>query len=166
MNKKKLVVISVIIYIVLSVILFNTYYGGQGNETVTWNMNNLYSYFKNSFNIIPFKTIIGYIFDFINQTKNNDILVTNILGNIIVFMPFALFLPLLFKNMNKFKNFFLIMFVIVLSREIIQLVTLRGSFDIDDIILNISGALLIYLILKLKTLNLKNNTQNYEAKFC
>ena len=65
-------------------------------------------------------------------------------------MPFAFFLKYLFKRENKFINFLLTIVLIVISFELIQLLTLSGSFDIDDIILNTLGAILFYLFINFK----------------
>ena len=110
------------------------------------------NYISNSLNIIPFKTIIEYIkaFDSLLDTRA---VMTNLLGNIIACMPFAFFLPLLFKKQNNIKRFTITMIVIVLLIELLQFVTLSGSCDIDDIILNVSGALIMYAVLKIKSVN-------------
>ena len=69
-------------------------------------------------------------------------------------MPFAFFLPRLFRKENKIKTFLITMFIIVSIIEITQFITLSGTFDIDDYILNISGAYLMFNILKMKKINL------------
>ena len=46
------------------------------------------------------------------------------------------------------------MFIIVSIIEITQFITLSGTFDIDDYILNISGAYFMFNILKMKKINL------------
>lgn len=60
-------------------------------------------------NFIPFKTLSGF---FINHNIGKRELITNILGNIIAFMPFALFLPLVFKKMKRFRNFLITVLII------------------------------------------------------
>ena len=45
------------------------------------------------------------------------------------------------------------MILIVLIIELLQLITLSGSFDIDDLILYVFGAVILYLILKIKKVN-------------
>lgn len=61
-------------------------------------------------------------------------------------MPFAFFLPLLFKKQNNFKTFLLTMICIVIGIELLQFITMSGSCDIDDVILNVSGSLIMYEI--------------------
>ena len=147
-------VIWFVIYIILllTLTLFDQFLGRNGFTLVKWSRELFSNYIENSFNIIPFKTIIEYIKDF-NSLLGTDTIVMNLLGNIIAFMPFAFFLPLLFKKQNNLKTFTLTMVIIVLAIEILQFITLSGSCDIDDLILNVSGALLMFVILKTKSVN-------------
>lgn len=105
-------------------------------------------YLKHSANFQPFKTIMNYINNIGNI--NNHIIITNILGNIVAFMPFGVFLPLAlrFKGILKIMihSFFLSFFI-----ETVQLTFRVGSFDIDDIILNTFGGLLGYIFYLLAT---------------
>lgn len=102
-------------------------------------------------NLTPFKTIVEYIKEFNSLYSTKQVLL-NLFGNFIAFMPFAFFLPLLFKKLDKFKNFFLTTSVLIIFIEIIQLITSTGRFDIDDYILNIIGAVIMYGIFKIKSI--------------
>ncbi len=114
-------------------------------------------YFSNKVNLLPLNTIINYIKNY-NELLDSGVLITNIYGNFIVCMPFAFFLPMLFQKQNKFRNFLITMILIILSVEVVQLLTLSGSFDIDDFILNVSGALIMYGIMKIQSVqNLLKN---------
>ena len=77
----------------------------------------------------------------------------NLFGNVCAFMPMAFFLPLLFKKQNKFRYFVITMVLMILGIEFLQLVTGSGRFDVDDLILNLSGAVLAYLILKVRSVD-------------
>ena len=136
----------------ITLTLFDQFWGRNGLTFVHWTKERFDNYIHNSFNVMPFKTIIGYIgkFDSLLDTKA---VMVNLLGNIVACMPFAFFLPLLFKKQNNIKKFAITMFIIVLVIELLQFVTLSGSFDIDDIILNVSGALIMFAILKIKSVN-------------
>ena len=71
-------------------------------------------------------------------------LFTNILGNVIGFIPYGFILPVICR---KWRNGFLIVlsgFCLSLCVESIQLVTKVGCFDVDDMILNTLGAALGY----------------------
>ena len=143
-----------VLYIILLVTLtlFDSMWGRNGLSFINWFSDEFIYFLKHSINLIPFKTIIEFAKEFNSMYSSRTILL-NLFGNFIALMPMAFFLPLLFKKQNKFKNFFITNILIVLGIEIIQLLTASGRFDIDDIILNVSGATLMYFILKIKDVN-------------
>lgn len=98
--------------------------------------------------IVPFYTIKQNLYLILKQF--NPYLVShaiiNLLGNIIGFIPFGILLPLLLKQARAFKKFFFYAISSIVLIELIQLLTLRGSFDIDDLILNMLGSLIGYMI--------------------
>lgn len=92
-----------------------------------------------SINLISFATIISYFALDNDQVSNwNEVSLVNLLGNILVFVPFGIFLPLLWKTFRKFSSLFWISIGIPLFIEIIQLFIGRST-DIDDVILNALG---------------------------
>ncbi|WP_241138705.1 VanZ family protein [Bacillus mycoides] len=93
-------------------------------------------------NLIPFRSIIRYLTEF--DSYNLDIVLMNTLGNVIIFIPFGFLLPLLFKQINNVKMASKIFIKFILLIESLQLLTFTGVFDIDDIILNMLGALIGY----------------------
>lgn len=142
------------LYIVLLVTLtlFDAMWGRNGFTFINL-FSEKYIYFvKHSVNLIPFKTIIEFIKEF-NSIYDNRTILLNLFGNFIALMPMAFFLPLLSKKQNKFKNFFITITLIVFGIELVQLLTASGKFDIDDFILNVFGATLMYFILKIKDIN-------------
>ena len=100
-----------------------------------------------SVNLKPFHTIASYLKAFENGNVSMAVVRNNLLGNFLLFMPYPLFISAL----SKCKNTFWIMFVTILtvvSVEMIQIITGLGSLDVDDMILNVSGALIAYIIFK------------------
>lgn len=157
-NKKILKINIILIFLVYIFTIFNLTLlderFGRGELTIAkWDSELLQNYIKTSFNIIPFNTIKlftnGYIRGYVSTTN----FLINIIGNFVAFMPFGIFLPLLFKKMNKYYKFLIIMIIIVATIEILQFLTLSGSCDIDDLILNIMGASAIYGLYKIKSIN-------------
>ena len=108
---------------------------------------------EESINLIPFRTIYEFLIENFNNLTTSKTIFYNILGNFVALMPMAFFLPLLFKKENKFKTFFLTILLITLGIELLQLFGGVGRFDIDDIILNVSGSLIMFKILKIKTID-------------
>ena len=137
-----------ILYIItlIKLTLFDSDYGRVGLNFFDWSKENMQIYLD-SINLIPFKTIIEYI------ARQDRVAIINLLGNIIAFAPMGLFLPILFKKQNKLKIFILTNVLIILTIEILQFLSLSGSFDLDDLILNLLGALLIYGLYKIKKIN-------------
>ncbi len=74
--------------------------------------------------------------------------IKNILGNIILFIPIGLFIPLLSKPLRKFGYTLLFGISISFLIECSQLFLIRGS-DIDDIILNTLGTVIGFVLYKL-----------------
>lgn len=149
---KKLLRLNLIIYFLIYTVtiftltLFDEIFGRQGFVFVNWNMDLLKSYMSLSFNIIPFKTIklfsLGYKYGLVSFNAY----FTNIFGNILVFMPYGFFIPMLFKKINTYIKYLIFILLVVILIEISQFFTMSGSFDIDDIILNVLGMLIVYFI--------------------
>jgi len=153
---KKILKVNLIIYFIIYTItiitltLFDEIFGRQGLVIPNWNKELLSTYMKHSFNIIPFDTIQlfinGYIKGFVSF-KNFSI---NIFGNLCALMPYGMFIPLMFNKINKYYKFLILMILLVVVIELLQFLTLSGSCDIDDLILNVLGASIIYFICKIR----------------
>ena len=115
-----------------------------------WADLTLIEYMKRSSNFVPFKTISTYIKAIFNGSMNIDIPIKNLVGNLIMFLPMGIYLPYFIKKLNKVSVFSIAMIISLFVIEVIQIVTKRGSFDIDDFILNMLGALIGFGIWKMK----------------
>lgn len=72
---------------------------------------------------------------------------TNLVGNVVCFMPFGFFLPNMYPVFRKHPIFVVLLgFFLTCAVEITQLVTHVGAFDVDDIFLNTCGAILGVLL--------------------
>ncbi len=96
-------------------------------------------------NFAPFRTIRGYI----KYSSDRGCIMVNIVGNIVMFLPWGMGLPLLWrKNWSPFRLASRLLMLPVCI-EFIQLFIGR-SVDIDDVILNFTGGVLgglSYLVL-------------------
>jgi len=81
-------------------------------------------------NFIPFKEIFRY-------KLTSKLFVRNVLGNILLFMPFGFFVTA-YLDQNKVYPSVILTFISSISIEIIQLIIGR-VFDVDDILLNLVG---------------------------
>ena len=124
--------------------LFDPLWGRNGGFVI-WNRELFEMYVQNSLNLVPFKTVLQY---FYRGTINQ--FVVNIVGNLVCLMPLGILLPLNFEKQRKTGIFLMTCVLIVSAVEILQFATLSGSCDIDDFILNVGGAFLIYLFTKNK----------------
>lgn len=88
-------------------------------------------------NLIPFKEMFRYEIGSENFYKQ-------VVGNIILFMPFGFFATY-YTKIAKIRNISLITFLVSLTIETVQKFIGR-SFDVDDIILNVLGGILGFLI--------------------
>ncbi|MDF2815322.1 MAG: hypothetical protein K0Q81_1522 [Paenibacillus sp.] len=98
------------------------------------------------YNLIPFKTISNYVVNF--SHFNFEIWFKNLFGNIVMFIPIGVFAPILNKRYLRFFPFLGFTFLILTAVETIQLISRVGSFDVDDLILNLFGAIIGYLFLR------------------
>lgn len=145
MNKFIKVVLSIsfiFYFFALVVLLF------LGTRGYYWTDLSLMEYMKMSSNFVPFKTISMYIKAIFDGSMNIDIPIKNLVGNFIMFLPMGIYLPYFFKRISKIVVFSISMIILLFIIEVIQLVTRRGSFDIDDLILNLFGALIGFGIWK------------------
>lgn len=70
----------------------------------------------------------------------------NIFGNVLAFMPFGFFLPVIWVRTRHWYITVLLSFVMSLLVETMQLVGKVGSFDVDDLLLNTIGGFAGYII--------------------
>jgi len=95
-------------------------------------------------NLVPARTMIGIIRDF------PGLVTWQLLGNVVMFVPLGILLPLLSKRRRRFFLTAAAGLSISLGIELVQLMMLltlisRRSVDVDDIILNVTGACFGYL---------------------
>ncbi len=101
-----------------------------------------------SINYIPFHTIGNYLY-VLRHSSNGDLIrhcFINLAGNVLLFIPAGWLLPRIFRKLHSFWRFLLCCILSISAVELLQLVTLRGSLDVDDLILNLSGMLLGFIL--------------------
>jgi glycopeptide antibiotics resistance protein len=91
-------------------------------------------------NLTPFKTISNYITGY--QHYNFDTWVINLFGNVAAFVPFGFLVPLVFPRVQGCWQIIVRFFLALLAIESIQWIFHVGSFDVDDILLNVIGGLI------------------------
>lgn len=91
-------------------------------------------------NFIPFKEMLRYNF-------GSPLFIRNVLGNVLMFIPYGFFITYLFK-FKKWRTPFLLTLILSVVIETTQLMIGR-VFDIDDIFLNLIGGSLGYFLFAL-----------------
>ena len=102
---------------------------------------------RSNMNLIPFHTIGNY-WQVVKRMEFTPLFyhcVINLGGNIFLFIPIGYLLPRLWPCLRKFFPFLLTCLLAITLVELLQLGTLLGRLDIDDLILNLFGMLLGYL---------------------
>ena len=100
-------------------------------------------------NLIPFRTLRLFT-ELLNSGIRSYIrmAIINLGGNIIMFIPLGFLLPRVFLRITSLPRVLLTTTVLITLVEILQLFTLVGSCDIDDLILNVIGSAIGYGIFK------------------
>lgn len=97
-----------------------------------------------SFNFIPFVT--------------QDPL--SIVLNVLLFIPFGILLPLTFYKMRKWTKVLLAGLIFITAVELMQLLFFGRTFDIDDLLSNLSGVIIGYGVFWLQSHRLKSLGKN------
>lgn len=77
--------------------------------------------------------------------------VANLLGNIGLFVPLGIFLPMLFASMRPLYRFLLCAIPLLIAVELCQYVGTLGVGDVDDVLLNTLGVVIGWLSWKIGT---------------
>lgn len=88
-------------------------------------------------NFIPFKEMSRY-------KLFSNLFIKNVVGNVLLFLPYGYFVGKFFSGKNKILTFFLVALASI-AIEYSQL-SIGRVFDIDDIILNVFGGIIGYYI--------------------
>ena len=88
-------------------------------------------------NLVPFKEMFRYSF-------MSDKFIKNIIGNIVLFIPYGYFSSY-FLNNKKFSFNVLLTLIVTLPIELVQY-NIGRTFDIDDIILNVIGGVIGFIV--------------------
>lgn len=99
-------------------------------------------------NFVPFATIKLF---YGSNRMHMEYKLSNLLGNILIFIPLGFLLPLLIKRFRNTVIILLAGFLLSVFYECFQLVTGIGVFDVDDMLLNTVGTaigVIIFWIIK------------------
>ena len=138
------------VIVVIDFTLVSGSFGRNVSNIFTLSTREVREYISANTNIIPFATVRLYINDFKAGKIVPFIVAENLLGNLFVFMPLAFFVPALVRKINSTLRFFAFACTVVLIVELLQIIFMSGSADIDDFILNVAGAMTAYGVLQIQ----------------
>ena len=129
---------KILIYIIYSFVLFHL-------VTTT-------DFTSYSNNFIPFKEIMRY-------KITDPLFIRNILGNILLFVPFSYIVTDIVYMVCKKTNFLICTIYVLLTSLSIESIQyfIGRAFDIDDILLNFVGGILGYIVWKIIHIIFKEN---------
>ena len=110
----------------------------------------LAEYVRQSTNFIPF---FGFYVLYTTPYISYRVLVpfcVNLFGNLALFFPWGVLLPMLDRRFKDAKCFFILTACVIIAVELLQLVFKVGVCDIEDFILNILGAAAGWMITRKK----------------
>ena len=125
-------VLFVAYLIVLAYFLFFSERYGRGS-------NQDYNY-----NLVPFQEIKRFIHN--RQYLGVEAFVVNLFGNVLAFIPYGFFVPMVSKANRQFLSVALYSLEFSLGIELVQLSFRVGTFDVDDLFLNTLGGALGYVL--------------------
>lgn len=136
-RSRRVYLVWLILYIgILCGILFGRR-GYHTNSTILY-----WDYVKRNIQLIPMKTVVEMMNKSVDPTASFTVRILsgiNVFGNIAMMVPLGYLVPSSMKCMQRPKMLLFASLGFTISMESIQLIALKGSFDIDDILLNLVG---------------------------
>lgn len=121
------------------------------DRTAMSGSHNIYSPEMRTSNFVPFETIKLFIRSWTHGYLGKGLIVSNICGNILMFLPMVILMWCIFKSLRKPWLVVIINFFIIVAVEGLQYILAIGSCDIDDLILNMIGVFIGYFIVTRKS---------------
>lgn len=141
MNQEKIYKNNIKLYIGLYLLLLFSITFFIARPSFLFDWDNVFHIYEDS--LIPFRTISRY---FSGRASIRTFLY-NIVGNIVLFLPFSFLLMIKNKKYNNILRQLVVLLPLIVGIEIFQEITSVGSFEVDDMILNIFGALVFTFLI-------------------
>lgn len=116
----------------------------QRNLDFTWvvtgGWDRLHQVMSETTNLTPFATINRYL-SVLDRPSGLGLFLYNVVGNIVILIPFGYLMPLAAKRMKTLMWVALIGLILIVAIEGLQYISMSGSLDVDDVLLNFIGVL-------------------------
>lgn len=144
-SRKVFFILCLIVYLLLLVKLIIFKYPDDMMQQILagWSLEGWIQHLSRA-NLIPFKTIADALF---NQDLPTDF--PTLRNNIVAFLPLGFLLPLIAARFRTLLPTLAAGLLVSLAFELIQLFTMLGEADVDDVILNVLGTVVGYSLLVL-----------------
>ena len=103
-------------------------------------------------NLEPLRTIRNYLLAYGYGNISLYLVVLNLAGNLAAFAPMGFFLPALFRWQRSVFFFAATLTLGITAVEVAQVYSGVGSCDVDDLILNLAGALIVFAVCRVTPL--------------
>ena len=96
------------------------------------------------YNLVPLDTVRLYIrlLQHSESLAQRNSAIANLAGNVVLFIPFGIFIPLMVSWQQKFLPFVILTTGLLLLVELLQYLTGLGALVVDDMILNFCGVMI------------------------
>lgn len=108
-------------------------------------------HWRNSVNLVPFKTVQLYL-----QSDLGTIAWANLLGNLLLLVPLGALGPVAWRKLDRFGRILgaglgisLTIEVLQFAKRFVDALGMTRSVDVDDVILNVAGAVVGYVLYRL-----------------
>lgn len=108
-------------------------------------------YWRSSVNLVPLKTVQLYL-----QSDLGAIAWANLLGNLLLLVPFGALGPVAWRKLDRLSRILgaglgisLAIEALQFAKRFVDVLGMTRSVDIDDVILNVAGAILGYVLYRL-----------------
>lgn len=136
-TRRRLSIVGILVFILyISILIYFVFFSDHYGRTTG------FSEFR--YNLTLFAEIRRYVNHREYFTWEN--LLTNLLGNILVFAPMGILLPIMRRKKTGFFTVLFASFGLSLFIETVQLIFRVGVFDVDDLLMNTVGGILGYWI--------------------
>ena len=144
------VIIAVFVLYILAVVFLLVLPNGYRGHNVlvgglTWERWS--SYVRREFNLVPLHSLSQQVDGAISGESGARGIIY-LVGNLVGFVPLGYLLPILFVWQRRFLAFLVTALAAITVLELVQVFSMNGSFDVDDIILNGIGASVGYWMVR------------------
>ena len=108
---------------------------------VTGGWDKLHALMDSTTNLMPLATINRYL-SVLDRPSGLGLFLYNVVGNMIILIPFGYLMPLAAKSKKTLIWVAVTGLLLIIAIELLQYVSMSGTLDVDDVLLNFAGVLI------------------------